>query len=293
MLPLKAFQSVEHQPFYWRAGRPAALLVHGFPGTPAEMRPLAASLQRVGWTTRGILLPGFGPELETLAERRASDWVGTVRQALVELQAEHHPVLLVGYSLGGALALEVAVERSPDGLALLSPFWQIDHVLWRMLPILKFIFPSVKPFKLLKLDFKDPNTRAGIENFMPGADLDDPGVQQAIRGFRLPVGLFDQIRAAGQGGYRAAARVQAPTLVIQGTYDDLVRPAATRRLLARLKCPVDYIEVPAKHDLPDAANSAWARIEHSLLDFAARLLVEAHGETGVFTPTPVQAEGQA
>ncbi len=293
MLSLKAFQGAEHQPFYWRAGRPAALLVHGFPGTPAEMRPLAASLQRAGWTTRGILLPGFGPELETLAECRASDWAGAVRQALVELQSEHYPVLLIGYSLGGALALQAAAEQSPDGLALLSPFWQIDHVLWRLLPILKFIFPSVKPFELLKLDFNDPNTRASIENFMPGVNLDDPDTQQAIRSFRLPVGLFDQIRAAGQGGCRAATRVQTPTLVIQGIYDDLVRPSATRHLLARLKCPVDYIEVPAKHDLLDAANGAWARIEHSLLEFAARLLVEAHRETDVSTLSPVQTEGQA
>ncbi|MBN1992742.1 MAG: alpha/beta hydrolase [Anaerolineae bacterium] len=33
---IKPFQGDEHQPFYWNGGQPAALLVHGFPGTPAD-----------------------------------------------------------------------------------------------------------------------------------------------------------------------------------------------------------------------------------------------------------------
>lgn len=293
MLPPSTFQSAEHEPFHWQAGRAAALLVHGFPGTPAEMRPLGMVLHRAGWTVHGLLLPGFGPQLESLPARRASDWASAVREKLAELQTQHRPVLLVGYSLGGALALQAAASHRPDGLVLLSPFWQIDHILWRMLPVFKFIFPSVKPFKLLKLDFKDPNTRAGIANFMPGADLDDPAVRQAVRDFRLPVGLFDQIRAAGQDGYRAAAHIQTPTLIIQGTHDDLVRASTTRRLLARLQCAADYIEVPAKHDLPDSANGAWTRIEHSFIAFASRLLAETRGEASIPAPAPTQVEGQA
>jgi alpha-beta hydrolase superfamily lysophospholipase len=56
---LLAFQGPEHLPFLWPGGQPAALLVHGFPGTPAEMRPLGEALHQAGWTAQGILLPGF------------------------------------------------------------------------------------------------------------------------------------------------------------------------------------------------------------------------------------------
>ena len=52
------------------ADKPAAVLVHGFGGTPAEMRGLAEALHRQGWTTEVPLLPGFGSDIATLTERR-------------------------------------------------------------------------------------------------------------------------------------------------------------------------------------------------------------------------------
>jgi esterase/lipase len=72
---LNLFQAEDHQPFTWRGNGPAALLVHGFPGTPAEMRPLAESLHAQGWTTQGVLLPGFGPDFPSLMERHPQEWV--------------------------------------------------------------------------------------------------------------------------------------------------------------------------------------------------------------------------
>ena len=65
MVELRAYQGPEHEPFFWEAGEPAALLVHGFPGTPAEMRPLGEVLHEAGWTVHGVLLPGFGPQIQT------------------------------------------------------------------------------------------------------------------------------------------------------------------------------------------------------------------------------------
>ena len=60
-LTLKAYQAPEHQPFLWRGHHTAAaLLIHGFPGTPAEMRPAAQALHSAGLTVQGLLLPGFG-----------------------------------------------------------------------------------------------------------------------------------------------------------------------------------------------------------------------------------------
>lgn len=49
------FQEKEFEPFKWPGGEPAALLVHGFPGTPAELRSLGKSLHLSGWTVEGLL----------------------------------------------------------------------------------------------------------------------------------------------------------------------------------------------------------------------------------------------
>ncbi len=45
-----AFDSPEHHPFVLRGGSNAALFVHGFPGSPAQVRPLAEALRTRGWT---------------------------------------------------------------------------------------------------------------------------------------------------------------------------------------------------------------------------------------------------
>ncbi|NJL56963.1 hypothetical protein HC928_18780 [bacterium] len=102
MLPsqLQAFQDEKHQPFLWGAadGRAttAALLVHGYPGTPAEMRPTARILTDNNIAARGMLLPGFGPQIETLAERTVSDWASAVERELRDLQAAYEQVYVVG-----------------------------------------------------------------------------------------------------------------------------------------------------------------------------------------------------
>ncbi|MDV7390199.1 hypothetical protein RZS08_02545, partial [Arthrospira platensis SPKY1] len=53
------FAGPEHVTYTLRGGQPAALLLHGFPGTAAETRSLGQALNDAGWTVQGLLLPGF------------------------------------------------------------------------------------------------------------------------------------------------------------------------------------------------------------------------------------------
>ena len=148
---IAAFQGEEHQSFLLVGGRPAALLVHGFPGSPAEMRPVGEALHDAGWTVQGLLLPGFGPDIATLQQRRLEDWQAAVANAMASLRREHDPLLLVGLSMGGALALQAAADTPPDGLILLAPFWRLAgngawlQLLW---PAIRVIFPVSDLFAL-------------------------------------------------------------------------------------------------------------------------------------------------
>lgn len=264
-----AFQGIEHEPFLWEAGESAALLVHGFPGTPADLRPLAQSMQDAGWTVQALLLPGFGAQIETLPERTYTEWVEAVCEALIELQGRYRPVILVGYSLGGALALNAAISNMPDGLVLLAPFWKIDHALWRALPALKRALPQFRPFRLFRADFSDPNFRASLLNFMPNADLDDPDVQRQIRDFRVPLTMIDQIRVAGENAYQLAPHVHIPTLIVQGKQDELVLPRLTRQWSQRFPGRLHYAEVEGDHNFLDPYTAVYAQIERTVLDFMA------------------------
>jgi esterase/lipase len=122
LINFQPFQGEEHRPFYWTGGQPAALLIHGFPGTPAELRPLGQALHQAGWTVHGPLLPGFGPDLESLPRREASEWIEAIEQAVANLQSRHNPMILIGYSMGAALAVQAAastatVAKPPNELA--------------------------------------------------------------------------------------------------------------------------------------------------------------------------------
>jgi carboxylesterase len=275
----QAFSGPEHQSFHFPAalpgrkgaGGPAALLVHGFPGTPAELRPLGLALQQAGWTARGILLPGFGSQIATLVDRRFEDWRSEVTRALAELRREHSPLLLVGFSLGGALALTAAGNGPPAGLVLLAPFWRLGSPLQRWVGLLLRPFLPRFFYPLKTMDLSAPAVRRGVAEFLPHLDLDDPAVTSELRRFGIPLSLIREVDRSGRRGYRAASAVDRPVLILQGRDDEVVRPENTRRLARRFpRAPVP-VEVPGGHQLPDPAGPGWPEVVQETLAFAAAL----------------------
>src|ERR1043166_6591319 len=91
----KPFDASEHRSFLCKKSDSAALLVHGFPGSPAEMRPLGTVLRNTGWTVHGLMLPGLGADIESLDKRTAIDWSAAVENAVEELKRHHSLSLLV------------------------------------------------------------------------------------------------------------------------------------------------------------------------------------------------------
>jgi len=263
---LGLFAADEHQPFFLEGGQGAALLIHGFMGTPAEMRPLAQELHKADWTVEAILLPGFGRQIDTLFDRHYQEWIEATRLALVQLQKKHQPILLIGYSMGAAVVLNVAVDTSPDKLILLAPFLRIGntfhHHIWQ---IVKHLFPRPKPFK--RANLSDARISEFFGGLIPELDLDDPQVQEVVRQLAVPAHFVDQVLAVGRDAERVATKINTPTLVIQGTQDEAVKPARTRRLLQQLPGPIAYQELDTDHSLVKASNPFFQQLANSVLNF--------------------------
>lgn len=261
------FEGDEHRPFLWEAGRPAALLVHGFLGTPAEFRPLAGELLQAGWTVQGLLLPGFGAQVDSLFERRYPEWIEAASLALEKLQEKHDPVLLLGFSMGGAVALNVAAERRPSALALLAPFWSgtnsRQRVAWEVLRRLR---PHFRPFE--RADLSDPVLRESLGGFAPDLDLDDPRIREALRQLRAPTSLLEQVLALGRNARRLAPQIDTPTLVVQGMGDQIARSERTRELLGLLPGPIHYHELDAEHKLLRPEYSWYLQVRQLVMAFA-------------------------
>lgn len=224
--------------------RRRALLIHGFPGTPWELRAVGAHLVRLGFEVHCPLLPGFGPHIESLGERSWHDWEEAVEEACRLTRQEAEELLVVGYSMGGALAMRLALREEVDRLVLINPFSGLGFPLGILLPLVAPFLRSYRPFG--SADFSDPWTREVVGRVLPDLDVDDLTWQQRLRNeVKLPVRAIEQVRRLGVAAWRAAPQIDVPALVVQGEADAVVPASRTRRLADRLGGPVVLREAPA------------------------------------------------
>lgn len=249
--------------------RDGALLLHGFGGTPADMRSVAALLAADGWVVEVPLLPGFGAAIRDLPDVRLDDWLGEVRDAADRLRGEADGRLLViGQSMGASLALAAARDLRPDGLVLLAPFWWPQPVWLRIAgPVIRALAPpGVRPFRRIGLDGHD--VREGLGGVLPGRDLDDPDVRRRLRDLTVPVSVFGELFRVSGAALTGARRLRAPALVVQGNDDEVARRHRTRRLVEAFATPPRYVEVPGGHGLTTEASPARDETLARILAFA-------------------------
>jgi carboxylesterase len=267
------FTSAEHQPFaFERSDDAAVLLLHGFMGSPAELRPLGRALAEAGIGAHGIALPGFGPDIARLSAVSKADWIEAGLAAWRELAARYRRVSLLGFSMGGALALHLATsaERPPDQLILLAPLSRLHDPRSRLLPIAKHFVTALRPFA--QANFDEPETRAFFSENMPGVDLDDPAAREAFRREAvLPLKTLDAMRSLATGTTRLALRLRMPVVILQGIEDDVVRRHDTRLLAEHFAGPLLLREVRAGHQLVRDSGPAWPQVR-------AMVVAAARGE---------------
>jgi carboxylesterase len=106
-------------------GDVGVVAIHGFTGSPYEMRYLGEALSRAGIAARGLLLPGHGTTIDDLARIRWQDWADAVEREVDAMSRTARRVVVVGQSLGGLLALHVAAQRSELAAVatLAAPLW--------------------------------------------------------------------------------------------------------------------------------------------------------------------------
>lgn len=107
----------------WKAGIPlktGVLFIHGFTGGPYEVAPFVRYLEeRTDWVLSVPTLPGHGVELN-LKKLTAEDWMMEAELALRKLIKEVDIVYIVGFSMGGLIALYLSMRYKVSKLVLLS-----------------------------------------------------------------------------------------------------------------------------------------------------------------------------
>lgn len=96
------------------------LCIHGFTGGPYEVQPIADYLEKnTDWKIVVPTLPGHGETLE-LKNFRAENWMMEAELALRKLQKEVDKVIVIGFSMGGLIAIYLAKRYKIEKMVLLS-----------------------------------------------------------------------------------------------------------------------------------------------------------------------------
>jgi len=123
-------------------GRVGVLLVHSLGGTPVELRFVAQSLARLGYTVHCPLVAGLGGGTDLSGLSSWSDWYSGVEAAHDALKDSCDTILVGGMSAGAMLALKLAADRPNDvhGLMLFAPtIWPNGWAIPKALQLFKLV----------------------------------------------------------------------------------------------------------------------------------------------------------
>ncbi|HET9051370.1 MAG TPA: alpha/beta fold hydrolase [Candidatus Dormibacteraeota bacterium] len=205
----------------WRLGdgRRGALLLHGFAGTPPELRRLGLHLAGRGWRCSAPALAGHASTPADLGRTRWQDWARSAAAALEDLRRDCDVVCVAGQSMGGSMALHLAAQDPSITAvaALAAPIWLRDWRL-RLLPAVHHVVRWYSP---------DP----------ADVDLHDTEAVTELWSYgRRPTSSIVELTRFIRAVRDELATVRAPVLLLHGGRDRTVDPRNMTDIASRLVC---------------------------------------------------------
>lgn len=165
-----------------------ALLLHGLTDSPYSLRSVGEVLRQSGYRVVGLRLPGHGTTPSALLTVGRRDWRAAAKMALTSLRQalpSGLPIMVVGYSNGGLVALDIALdgvaEKGPvvQNLILIVPSLGVSrlaavagtHRFLSWIPGMrriawKDVMPEFDPYK-----YNSFNKNAGWESYSLGREV--------------------------------------------------------------------------------------------------------------------------
>ncbi|MDL2210543.1 alpha/beta fold hydrolase [Desulfovibrio sp. OttesenSCG-928-O18] len=210
------------------ANRPGCLLIHGYGGGPFEMEGMAAALAEAGIFTRVVCLPGHGDDVENFRRYRFPDWLAHAENELATLMRSRSRVMLVGFSMGGTLALNLAARYPVACVAALStPLYVLSVMPWPLTHAGFYGATGLEQLRRMLRPFRKEAEGAGGETSREIAPW---------KGYSGPVNLGQLVSfRKGCAATRALLpKVTAPLLVMQDAGDRVVYAGNAWEILRRV-----------------------------------------------------------
>ncbi len=190
------------------------LLLHGFTGSPASMKPWGHELAEEGWTVRVPRLPGHGTKWEDANLTTWHDWYAEAERNLLDLQSRCSKVFVMGLSMGGSLTLRLAELHDDDitGIVLVNPAVHTERWDRHLLPFLQRFVGSFP----------------GISN-----DIAKPG-QDEIAYDKIPLKAAYSLSDLWQVTKTNLPQVTQPLLLLRSAVDHVVEASNSEYILANV-----------------------------------------------------------
>ena len=201
------------------SSKPACLLIHGFTGTPKEMRWMGDYLNQQGYTCLGVRLAGHATRPADMIRSRWTDWTASVEDGYNLLCGLTEDIFLVGLSMGGILSLLMSTRLKVRGVIAMSTPSRLptDYPIW----LLRFISLFIK---------YRPKT-----NEPPGSGwFDKAAYREHIAYSQNPVRAAAELKKLTLKLHAALPKVIVPVLLMHSKDERYVLPDNMERIYAGL-----------------------------------------------------------
>jgi carboxylesterase len=245
--------------FFFEGNEIGCLLIHGFTGTPQNIRPLGDFLARRGFTVLGPRLAGHGTSVDDMEQTGPEDWIASCNAGLDQLKQSCSTLFAIGISMGGTLALHLGATRGSElaGVGCINgPLMDMpDFEAVANDPQTPARFPA--PWTNPRILTKDLNA-AGITY----SEIPKVCLQQGLRLFKQVQGELGQVRV--------------PTILFYSRDDAIVTPQNGPFIMERLGTSDKTLV-----ELTDSAHEATLDFDLERIGLEWLAFIRAHSRQSV------------
>jgi carboxylesterase len=216
------------EPFLLPGNRTGVLLIHGFTGTPKEMRWMGDHLNAQGYTCLGIRLAGHATKPEDMIASRWTGWADSVEDGFHLLSGFADRIFLAGLSMGGILSLLMSTKLDVAGVIGMSTPYSMSNDPRNYSPSFIKLFSRFVPYM--------PKSKE-----VPGSSwFDKQAYKEHVSYPQNPVRSIAELKLLIREMQAALPLVKKPVLLIHSKDDRYVPPENMERLYDGL------VNAPAK-----------------------------------------------
>ncbi len=195
------------------------VLSHGFKSSPSEVKELAHYLHEKGINVYGVRLEGHGTVSEDLRDRDWEEWYDSFNRGFAAMRQISKKLYLVGFSTGGLLAMLAASRKlnKVDGLVVINAALELQDIR------VNYLIPTLNKMNDFLSVFNADMEYVEIEAEFPAFNYE-----------RTYIKSLEQLRLLMEKCKSILPTITAPTLILQGDKDPVVRPESADKILEKI-----------------------------------------------------------